>query len=213
MDLENGVVPQAGAAQPAANEEQISKIVARRLAESREQMAVALGFESWDAAMNSGYDKKLLDAGIDPKVGKPIIDDLVANHPEVQSAKSILAEAKQQKQEAELLALNTKFGLSIANMDALDDETKKLVNQGIPLVRAYAAVHYDDLQSTPPVDQRAQTAMAKAHVTAVPGNGAGAPAKATTVTQTDIANVRRFMPNATDESIKAFLNAHPEMKL
>ena len=212
MELEEGVVPQEGAVQPAAKEEQISKIVAKRLAESREQMAVALGFESWDAAMNSGYDKKLLDAGIDPKVGKPIIDDLVANHPEVQSARSILAEAKQQKQEAELLALNTKFGLSIASIDALDEDTKKLLNQGLPLVRAYTAVHYDELQSAPTVDQRAQTAMAKAHVTAVPGNGAGSPAKATAITQADIANVRRFMPNATDESIKAFLNAHPEIK-
>lgn len=212
MELENGVVPQEGAAQPAVNEEQISKIVARRLAESREQMAVALGFESWDAAMNSGYDKKLLDAGIDPKVGKPIIDDLVANHPEVQSARTILAEAKQQKQEAEVLALNTKFGLSITGVDALDDETKKLMAQGIPLVRAYAAVHYDELQNVTPVDVKAQTAAAKTHVTPLPGNGSAAPNVAGVISATDIANVKRFMPNATDESIREFLKAHPEIK-
>lgn len=213
MDEQNGVNPVEGAAQPAANEEQISKIVARRLAESREQMAVALGFESWDAAMNSGYDKKLLDAGIDPKVGKPIIDDLVANHPEVQSAKAILAEAKQQKADAELLALNTKFGLNIESVDKLDDETKKLMTQGIPLSRAYAAVHYDELQGIPQqVDTRAQTAMAKTHVTPVPGTGAPAPATVVGVSAADIANVKRFMPNATDESIREFLKAHPEIK-
>lgn len=213
MDEQNGVNPVEGAAQPAANEEQISKIVARRLAESREQMAVALGFESWDAAMNSGYDKKLLDAGIDPKVGKPIIDDLVANHPEVQSAKAILAEAKQQKADAELLALNTKFGLNIESVDKLDDETKKLMAQGIPLSRAYAAVHYDELQgNSQQVDTRAQTAMAKTHVAPVPGTGANAPATVVGVSAADIANVKRFMPNATDESIREFLKAHPEIK-
>lgn len=213
MDLENGVVPQEGAASPAAKEEQISKIVAQRLNQSREKLATALGFESWDAAMNSGYDKKLLDAGIDPKVGKPIIDDLVANHPEVQSAKAILAEAKQEKANAELLALNTKFGLSIDSVDSLDDETKRLMASGIPLARAYAAVHYDELQGTPvTTDARAQTAMAKTHVSPLPGNSAASPAKVTAISQADIANVRKLMPGATDESIKKFLEAHPEIK-
>ena len=213
MELENGVKPQEGAVQPAANEEQINKIIARRLAESREQMAVALGFESWDAAMNSGYDKKLLDAGIDPKIGKPIIDDLVANHPDVQSARNILAEAKQQKTDAEIYALNTKFGLSIKSMDDLDDETKQLVAKGIPLTRAYTAVHYDDLQTPAPVvDARTQTAAAKTHVTPLPGNSAAASTQAVAVSTADIANVKRFMPNATDEDIKAFLKAHPEIK-
>ena len=69
MDNENGVKPTEVAEQPPA--EKIDKIIARRLSESREQLAVALGFDSWDSAMNSGYDKKLLDAGIDPKVGTP----------------------------------------------------------------------------------------------------------------------------------------------
>lgn len=212
MELENGVKPQEGAVQPTANEEQINKIIARRLAESREQMAVALGFESWDAAMNSGYDKKLLDAGIDPKVGKPIIDDLVANHPEVQSARNILAEAKQQKMEAELLALNTKFGLNIESIDKLDDETKQLMTKGLSLSRAYAAVHFDELQGTQQVDTKAQTAAAKTHVTPLPGNGAAAPNNATVITPADIANVKRFMPYATDESIREFLKNHPEIK-
>ena len=44
----------------------------------RAELAAALGFESWETALNSGLDKKLLDAGIEPSVGKPIIEDAVA---------------------------------------------------------------------------------------------------------------------------------------
>jgi hypothetical protein len=124
MDNENGVKPTEVAEQPPA--EKIDKIIARRLSESREQLAVALGFDSWDSAMNSGYDKKLLDAGIDPKVGKPIIDNLVSTHPEVQAAKQVLAEAKEQRTAAEITALNTKYGLNIEALTSLTTKQKIL---------------------------------------------------------------------------------------
>lgn len=215
MDEKNGVKPQEGAEQPTA--EKIDKIVARRLSESREQLAVALGFDSWDSAMNSGYDKKLLDAGIDPKIGKPIIDDLVSTHPEVQAAKAVLAEAKEQRIAAEITALNTKHGLNIESFDKLDDETKTLVAKGIPLSRAYVAIHYDELSGTPQKDPietaKTQLNSSKVHLTSVPGGSASSQPDAVTVTARDIENVRRFMPGASDASIKEFLQKHPEIKL
>ena len=63
-----------------------TEIIAKRLAamraKDREDLAKAMGYESWDNAMNSGVDKQLLDAGIDPDMGKPVINKLVENHPE-----------------------------------------------------------------------------------------------------------------------------------
>ena len=216
MNDENGVKPTEVAEQPAA--EKIDKIIARRLSESREQLAVALGFDSWDSAMNSGYDKKLLDAGIDPKVGKPIIDNLVSNHPEVQAAKQVLAEAKEQRIAAEITALNTKYGLNIESFDQLDDETKNLVAKGVALSRAYVAIHYDELSGNPPQKDpidvaKTQLNSSKAHLTSLPGGNASSQPNSVNITAADIENVRRFMPNASDASIKEFLQKHPEIKI
>ena len=218
MDEKNqGANPQPGAASPTANE-QIDKIIAARLkemrAKDRQNLASALGFENWDSALNSGLDKKLTDAGIDPTVGKPIIDNIVAEHPEVIRARQILAEAESAKNQAQIAELNAKYGLQLESMDKLDTETKDLVSKGIPLSRAYAAVHFDELSqaklNVPTGKQQLSNALA--HVSPLPGNNAPAPTNATVISENDIANARRYMPSASKESIAKFLENHPELK-
>ena len=215
MTLENGVVPQEGVAQPATSEK-IDKIVATRISEIRNKdranLAKALGFEDWDSAMNSGLDKKLTDAGIDPTVGKPIIDDIVADHPEVIRARQIVAEAESAKTQAQIAELNAKYGLQIESADKLDDETKSLVAQGIPLSRAYVAVHYDELSQVKTQAPTGKQPSSLQHVSPLPGNNAPAPNNSSIVTDTDIANARRYMPNASKESVAKFLEKHPELK-
>lgn len=76
---------------PAATEETITKIVSKRLSEDRAKLAKALGYDSWEAAMNSGMDKKLLDAGIEPETAKPIIETMVEKHPKVLEAEELIA--------------------------------------------------------------------------------------------------------------------------
>lgn len=215
MGNENGVNPQEGAVQPAADK--VDKIVATRIsdirAKDRANLAKALGFESWDAAMNSGLDKKLTDAGIDPTVGKPIIDGIVSEHPEVLKARQIVAEAEAAKTQAQLAELNAKYGVQLSNVDALDDETKNLVAKGVPLIRAYAAVHFDELsQRQPAVTSKQQLGSSLSHVSPLPGTSSPAPAQSTVITDADIANARRYMPGASKESIAKFLENHPELR-
>ena len=182
----------------------------------RAELAAALGFDSWDAAMNSGLDKKLLDAGIEPSLGKPIIEDAVANHPEVIKARQLVAQAEREKTAAELQLLNEKYGLQYKSVEDLDSAVRDLLGKGLTLGQAYAAVHYDDLnkrQTQNPTEvAKGQLGQSLNHMNSVPGNGAAAPTSATAISQADIDAVRRFMPNATQEQIAKFLAAHPEIK-
>jgi hypothetical protein len=197
-----------------------TKAFSERLKATREkdraELAAALGFDSWDAAMNSGLDKKLLDAGIEPSVGKPIIEDAVANHPEVIKARQIAAQAEQAQKFAELQLLNERHGLQYKSIDDLDAPVKELLAKGVPLSQAYVAIHYDELNGRQAQDPtkvaKAQLDQSLKHMGGVPGNGAAAPNNATVISQADVSAVKRFMPGATEEQIAKFLAAHPEIK-
>lgn len=210
MNEQNGVNPQGGVASP-ATEETITKIVASRISAEREKLAKAMGFESWQQALDSGVDKKLVDAGIDPEVGKPIIDNAVNNHPEVVRARQVLAEATAAKEAAEIEALNAKFGLNIESMDKLDESVKQLIAKGVSVSQAYIAVHFDELGNTVPTPAKPAPQNPLQHIRPLPGNTAPAPAE-TGISATDIANAKRYMPTATDDAVKAFLAAHPELR-
>ena len=112
--------------------------------------------------------------------------------------------------------LNEKYGLDYKSIDDLDSQVKDLLQKGVSLSRAYVAVHYDELsnrQSQDPAQlAKSQLGQSTKHLSAIPGGNAAAPTSAT-VTQSDVDNVRRFMPNATQEQIVKFLSAHPEYKI
>ena len=215
MELETGAK-----VSPPGTQHDETKAFSERLKAVREkdraELAAALGFDSWDAALNSGIDKKLLDAGIEPSVGKPIIEDAVANHPDVIAARQIAAQAVKAQQDAELKLLNETYGLDLKDIDSLDAEVKGLMEKGVPLGRAYVAVHFNEISNKqnpdPVATAKVQRDQSLGHITAVPGGGAAAPTAARTVTQNDIDAVKRFMPNATQEQIAKFLAAHPEIK-
>lgn len=219
MELETGVNQ---AQSPSANNqptEDTSKIIAKRISETRAkdraELAAALGYSSWDEALNSGLNKKLVDAGIDPDAGKPIIQDMVENHPEVVRAKQILAEAEKAKQEADLTTLNAKYGLHIESINQVDDSVKNLMAKGLSLSQAYIAVHFDELQKpvSNPIDTaKAQQANSMNHLESTPG-GAAKAEQTIVVSQEQVNNVRKYMPNASEEDVKKFLQKHPEYKI
>lgn len=197
--------------------EDTTKIIAARIKAAREQdrseLAAALGFNSWEDALNSGMSKKLLDAGIDPDAATPIINGLVAEHPDVIRAREVIKEAEKRQRDAELTVLNMKYGLKYESVDDLDEQTKSLISKGLTLEQAYAASHADSLfHAGSQVSQQDVTLTAKSHVTPLPGSSAGAVGAAVSVSQSDIDNVRRYLPGASLEQIQKFLMAHPELK-
>lgn len=214
------MLDETGANVPTPGTQDDTKAFSERLKAVREkdraELAAALGFDSWENALNSGLDKKLLDAGIEPSIGKPIIEDAVANHPEVIKARQIAAQAEQARKQAELQLLNEKHGLQYKSIDDLDAPVKDLLAKGISLDQAYVAVHYDELNGRQVQDpakvSKAQLGQSLGHLGGVPGSGAAAPVNATAVTPADIAAVKRFMPSASQEQIAKFLAAHPEIK-
>lgn len=204
---------------PAVDEETVTKIVSKRISAIREkdraELARAMGYDSWEAALNTGLDKKLLDAGIDPTVGKPIIDDAIKTHPEVVRARELIAEAERVRAEAELMKLNAKYGVSIKSLDELDADTKSLMEKGISLDKAYVAAHYDELASgkkPQAVDPATVTKNSTSHLTPLPGRG-GVPVEPVVVTREQISQIKKYMPNASDDKVKEFLAKHPEMKI
>lgn len=200
---------------PTVEQPDTTKIISERLAamrnKDRNDLAKAMGFDSWDSAMNSGMDKKLLDAGIDPEMGKPVINDLVENHPEVKRARELLAEAEETKRVAGLEIVNARFGTTYSSLDELDDATRGLINKGLPVDQAYGAIHYADgiVTQKPDASKNAKLEREASlkHLGTIPGASVRQ-SNDVVLSQADIANVRRFMPNATEEQIKEFKSKH-----
>lgn len=198
---------------PAATEETITKIVSKRLSEDRAKLAKALGYDSWEAAMNSGMDKKLLDAGIEPETAKPIIETMVEKHTKVLEAEELIAREQKKRQEAELALLNTKYGININSLEALDAETKDLVSKGVSLDKAYAAIHAEEILASKTVATATKAnSTSLNHMTSLPGGSATPPVNAISISQEEIKAVKQYLPNATEEDIKKFYAAHPELK-
>lgn len=202
-NIETGV---NGTATPAVD---VTKIVAERLKVAREkdraELAKAMGHESWEAMMSSGVNKKLLDAGIDPDVGKPVIDDLVATHPDVVKARQILLAQEETQRLADIQMVNQTFGTAYDSVDAMDDDVKALIQKGLSIDKAYAAVHYQTLTNQKPAQAPSLKGTLN-HLTAVPG-GIAQPS-GDDLTEAEIANVRRYLPGATIEQIKKFKAEH-----
>lgn len=196
---------------PTVEQPDTTKIISERLAamrnKDRNELAKAMGFDSWDSAMNSGMDKKLLDAGIDPEMGKPVINEIVENHPEVKRARELLAEAEETKKVAGLEIVNARFGTTFTSLDELDDATKSLINKGLPVDQAYGAIHYADGIVTPKPDASVNAELERkvslGHMSTIPGASVRKN-NDVVLSANDIANVKRFMPNATEEQIKNF---------
>lgn len=206
-----GENPNNGAVPPAADD--VTKIVSKRLNEEREKLAKAIGFDSWDSAMNSGLDKKLLDAGIEPTTAKPVIESIVNSHPKVLEAEALLAKEREKREQAELGLLNAKYGVTINSYNDLDSDTKKLVDNGVPIEKAYLAIHMDELQGKTATNKAATVATNSLnHMTSIPGAAVAPASDAINVSPQEVASVRQYLPNASEEDIKNFLKAHPQLR-
>lgn len=195
--------------------EETTKIIAQRIKAAREkdrlELAQAMGFDSWDKMLDSGVNKKLLDAGIDPELAKPVFDEIVEKHPDVIRAREVLAEAEKARKEAGIATINANFGTAYKSIDDLDDATKVLVNKGLSVDQAYAAVHYMDFKQ--PTQDPVKSAVIEkqislAHLKTVPGGVATGGGDNIEVSQAEIDSVRKYMPNATIDQIKEFKKNH-----
>lgn len=152
-------------------------------------------------------------AGIDPG----IIQQMVAEHPAVRQAAAVAREMQtrqvQSFTEAQIGELGRAFpdcGVkTLADLRAADRgaEVLALWSKGIPLARAYAAVHVEDIaaQKAAAAKQSAiNAANGKSHLRATGGESGGA----VEVTAAELETYRNFLPDATAEEIRKFKAKH-----
>ena len=109
--------------------------------------------------------------------------------------------------------LNTKYGININSLEALDAETKDLVSKGVSLDKAYAAIHAEEILASKTVATATKAnSTSLNHMTSLPGGSATPPVNAISISQEEIKAVKQYLPNATEEDIKKFYAAHPELK-
>ena len=135
---------------PTADPPSETKAFSERLKKEREKMAKQLGYNSWEEAIESKTNDKLLDKGIDPETVKPILKELMQADPDYRAAMEYKKEKEEIEQKTwadnEVKKLNEKFGLGLKDVNALDENVIKLWNSGLSLEKAYAAEHYEDIQ-------------------------------------------------------------------
>lgn len=216
---ENNKTDETGVEKTVTPAVDITKIVAERVKASTEkaknELAKSHGYASYDEMLNSGINKKLLDSGIDPDTVKPVFDEVLATHPSILKAQEILAEEAKRVKNTELSKLNEKFKSTFETLDDLPDETKSLLEKGVTLEQAYVATHYDQMtKPSAPADPvklaQAQKEQGLSHFKTVPGNGI--PPVTEVVLTLEVLNaIKRQMPNATNDQIKAFYARHPDL--
>ena len=153
--------------------------------------------------MQTANEQKIIDeSGLEPDKVKPLIEKLVEQHPSVVAAKNLQAENEAlvlKKEETDaLFELNRKFKTSYKELSEVDEAVRALYKKGVPLDKAYAAEHLDEI-----VKSQAPSNPSKDHLQPV-----GKPGEAhlpRTVTPQELAMFRKFNPRASAEEISAFI--------
>lgn len=153
-------------------------------------------------------------AGIDPG----IIRQMVSEHPAVRQAAAVAREMEARQvqtfTETQIGELERAFpGCGVKSLDDLraapgGAEVLRLWTAGVPLARAYAAVHVDDIaaQKAAAAKQSAINAVnGKAHMQPTGGAGASGGAE---VTAAELASYRELVPDATAEDVRKFKARH-----
>ncbi len=201
--------------QPASPADNGAKAYAERLnkdrerirSEERERIAQDFGYDSWEEYRDAQTNNKLLDKGLDPDEVRPVLKELIKSDPEYLEAMEYKKKEETMRAkmwgEEEVRKLNSKFGTNFASVDDLDSETVKLFNQGVPLDKAYASQHYEELQES--AVKKAKINTGKEHFKETNGFTPSSTETRATVTEAEFKKFKSINPYATDEEIKAYI--------
>lgn len=171
--------------------------------EARNELAQSLGYDSWEDLKRENEDKMLTASGLDAEKVKPIVDKLVETHPDVIEAKKLkdekAAEDLKKEETDALFSLNQKYGTTFSALSDLDEATQSLYKKGVPLDKAYAAEHFDDL-----VKSHAPSRLSKDHLSPVGNSGSSTPPRV--ISEQEMALMRRFNPGVSDDDIRKYIN-------
>lgn len=189
-----------------AYSERLNKDRERIRNEERENIAKSFGYETWAEYIDAHTDSSLLEKGLDPDQIKPIIKEAIKNDPDYIEAMKIKQEKEQLEAkiwaDSEIKRLNEKFGTKIKSVDEFDQEVLSMWKSGVPLEKAYAANHYEELQSIAIKKSKAQN-DGKQHLK---DSNDGNAESTKTISSEQLKFFRALNPNASDDDFKAFIN-------
>ena len=117
--------------------------------EAREEVAAALGYESYEALQKQRENKLLEDKGFDPEQVSPLVDELVKKRLEEDPRMQELAEfKKQQAQEfakRELSEISKLTGIQYTSLDQLPQDVIESWRKTGNLKQSYIALHGEEL--------------------------------------------------------------------
>ena len=176
-----------------------------RLAE-RENIAKSFGYESWREYANAQTNNKLIDKGYDPDSVRPVLEDLIKEHPDFQEAMKYKAEKEALEKELfatnSIKALNEKFGTSYNSVNDLDPETIRLWNLGTPLEKAYAANNWEQIRDTAVKKANSTRDNGKSHMKTV--TGSSQPSNTREIGTDELSVFRMF--GFTEEQARNYVN-------
>jgi len=189
-----------------AYSERLNKDRERIRTEERENIAKSFGYENWAEYLDAQTNNSLLEKGLDPEQIKPIIKDAIKNDPDYIEAMKIKQEKEQLEATIwandELKRLNEKFSLKIKSIDDLGEDVQNMWKSGIPLEKAYAANHYEELRSAAIKESR-KLNDGKSHLK---DTNDGNNVQVKTVSNEQMRYFRALNPNASEDQIKAYIN-------
>lgn len=117
--------------------------------EAREEIAAALGYESYEALQKQRENKLLEDKGFDPEQVSPLVDELVKKRLEEDPRMQELAEfKKQQAQEfakRELSEISKLTGVQYTSLDQLPQDVIESWKKTGNLKQSYISLHGEEL--------------------------------------------------------------------
>lgn len=185
-------------------------------AKIRDEAARAAGFKDYEDMQKNSLDKRLLEVGIQPETGAPIVRDfaneLIERDPRIIEAERIIAENKEKELKSALYQINQTFGTNFSSIDQLDDDTKNLMEKGLDVFKAYAANHFD--QAVQSGTQHAQVSQkeileaSKQHLIPTPA-GSKDNSKPINLSKTQFEAIRKIGGvNMSDEQIVEYIKSH-----
>lgn len=169
--------------------------------EARDEIATALGYESFEALQKSRENKLLEDKGLDPEQVNPIVDELVKqrldNDPRMRELEALKQQQVRAFAEKELKDISTLIGEQYTSLDQLPKDVIEDWKTSGSLKSSYIKLHGEELIIKA---RKAQTQGSTQHLQSTAGS-APTPTDTRPMTDREKAIYKFFNPNVKDEEL------------
>lgn len=182
--------------------ERLKRERAKIESEAKLNLAREEGFDSWDEYQTHKQEEKIQSLGYDPDSIRPIVSEMLKNHPSIIEAERIKKEREESEAtrwaSEELNRVNTKFKTNFKSIDEVGENVKTLWEKGIPLEKAYAIENLDQV-TTKVTEAAVAKAHSKDHLQSI--KGTGGTGSAITISKEEKEVFKGMFPGITDAQI------------